>query len=331
MSADQAAATADRLLPAFLAREVRAVARAVSLVERGEPAGDELLRRLRPHTGHARVVGITGSPGSGKSTLSDALIGAWRESGTSVAVVAVDPTSPYSGGAILGDRIRMLRWYDDDGVFIRSMATRGHLGGLAAATLRVVALFDAAGYDRVVIETVGVGQSEVDVVEAADSTVVVLTPGQGDGVQAFKAGIMEIGDVFCVNKADLPGADRVRREVRAALDLAPTVAGSWRPPIVATVAATGDGVPDLLHRLDSHHGYLADRGLLEERRRRRVRAEVLAALGTALRAAWERRQEQAVDEILAGESTPAEVVGRLWRLGDGKGTAELRGGPEPRR
>src|SRR5690606_1377953 len=191
-----------------------------------------------------------------------ALIGAWREAGVSVAVVAVDPTSPYSGGAILGDRIRMLRWYQDHGVFIRSMATRGHLGGLAAATLRVVALLDAAGYQRVLIETVGVGQSEVDVAEAADSTVVVLTPGQGDAVQALKAGIMEIGDVFCVNKADLPGADRVRREVRAALELAPSLAGAWRPPIVSTVASTGQGVADLVERLDRHHAHLSQSGEL---------------------------------------------------------------------
>src|SRR5690606_5140382 len=247
------AARAEALLPAFRAGEVRAVARALSLVERGDAAGSELLKRVRPQTGRARVVGLTGSPGSGKSTLSDALIGAWRENGLTVAVVAVDPTSPYSGGAILGDRIRMLRWYQDDGVFIRSMATRGHLGGLAAATLRAVALLDAAGYQRVLVETVGVGQSEVAVAEAADSTVVVLTPGQGDGVQAFKAGIMEIGDLFCVNKADLPGADRVRRDVRAALDLAPAPASAWRPPIVATVASRGEGIPDLLHKLELHH------------------------------------------------------------------------------
>src|SRR5690606_2451579 len=165
---------------------------------------------------------LTGSPGSGKSTLGDALIAAWRALELKVAVVAVDPSSPFSGGAILGDRIRMLRWFDDEEVFIRSMASRGHLGGLAAGTLRAVALLDAAGFERVLVETVGVGQSEVAIAEAADSTVVVLTPGSGDGVQAFKAGIMEIGDIFCVNKADLPGADRVRREIRAALDLAPT-------------------------------------------------------------------------------------------------------------
>lgn len=307
------AARAEALLPAFRAGEVRAVARALSLVERGDAAGSELLKRVRPQTGRARVVGLTGSPGSGKSTLSDALIGAWRENGLTVAVVAVDPTSPYSGGAILGDRIRMLRWYQDDGVFIRSMATRGHLGGLAAATLRAVALFDAAGYDRVLIETVGVGQSEVDVADAADSTVVVLTPGQGDGVQAFKAGIMEIGDVFCVNKADLPGADRVRREVRAALDLAPKAEGAWRAPIVATVASTGDGVGDLVHRLDEHHAFLASSGALEEARRRRVRAEVMAVLTTTLKGTWERRQERAIDEILAGRLSPLEAVERLWR------------------
>lgn len=306
----------DALHEAFLAGEQRAVARALTLVERGGVVGDELLRRLRPLSGRARVVGLTGSPGSGKSTLSDALIAAWREADLRVAVVAIDPTSPYSGGAILGDRIRMLRWYDDEDVFIRSMATRGHLGGLAAATLRAVALLDAAGYQRVLVETVGVGQSEVAVAEAADSTVVVLTPGQGDGVQAFKAGIMEIGDLFCVNKADLPGADRVRRDVRAALDLAPAPASAWRPPIVATVASRGEGIPDLLHKLELHHEYLVDSGGLAESRRRRVRAEVVALLGAALMTAWESRKVEAVDEILAGRSTPTEEVRRLlepWR------------------
>src|SRR5690606_12433713 len=203
----------------------------------GSDAGQELLRGLRDRTGRAAVVGITGSPGAGKSTLTDALIAVLREHGRRVGVVAIDPTSPFSGGAILGDRIRMTRWHSDPGVFIRSMATRGHLGGLAAATLQVVALLDAVGFDHVLIETVGVGQSEVDVVQAADTTVVVLTPGQGDGVQAFKAGIMEIADVFCINKYDLPGADRLRREVAAALELGDHDAHTWFPPIVGTVAA----------------------------------------------------------------------------------------------
>ncbi|HET8986725.1 MAG TPA: methylmalonyl Co-A mutase-associated GTPase MeaB [Trueperaceae bacterium] len=294
-------------------RDERALARAMTLIERQDPLGDELLRLLRPRTGRARVVGVTGSPGSGKSTLTDALIARYRAAGESVGVVAIDPSSPFSGGAILGDRIRMMRWHEDPDVFIRSMATRGHLGGLAAATLQMVALLDAVGFDHVIVETVGVGQSEIDVVEAADTTVLVLTPGAGDGVQAFKAGIMEIADVFCVNKADMPGADRVRQDVRGALDLAMPPQDAWRQPIVATVASTGVGVDDLLVRIAAHHDYLAERGALGERLRRRVRAEVTALLGALLRDAWEERQEGAVTAILAGEATPRETVAGLWR------------------
>jgi len=296
-------------------RDERALARAMTLIERQDLAGEELLRELRPRTGSARVIGVTGSPGSGKSTLTDAVIAKYRAAGDSVGVVAIDPSSPFSGGAILGDRIRMMRWHDDPGVFIRSMATRGHLGGLAAATLQVVALLDAAGFDHVIVETVGVGQSEIDIVEAADTTVLVLTPGAGDGVQAFKAGVMEIADVFCVNKSDLPGADRVRQDVRGALDLAMPAEDAWRQPIVATVASTGAGVDDLLVRIAAHHDHLAQRGLLEERLRRRVRAEVTALLGAALRSAWEQRQEQAVTDILAGVTTPRQAVAELWRPG----------------
>lgn len=305
--------TRSSLASRVAAGEERALARAMTLIERHDAASDDLLRELRPLTGRARVIGVTGSPGSGKSTLTDALIASYREAGDRVGVVAIDPSSPFSGGAILGDRIRMLRWHDDAGVFIRSMATRGHLGGLAASTLQMVALLDGAGFDHVIVETVGVGQSEIDIVEAADTTVLVLTPGGGDGVQAFKAGVMEIADVFCVNKADLPGADRIRQDVRGALDLAMPASNAWRQPIVATVATTGSGVDDLIARIAAHHDHLAERGLLEERLRRRVRAEVTALLGAALRAAWEGRQDQAVSDILAGAITPREAVASLWR------------------
>lgn len=301
------------LIDRLEARDARALARAMTLIERQDPVVDDLLRTVRPRTGKARVVGVTGSPGSGKSTLTDAVIAKYREAGDRVGVVAIDPSSPFSGGAILGDRIRMMRWHDDPDVFIRSMATRGQLGGLAAATLQVVALLDATGFGHVIVETVGVGQSEIDIVDAADTTVLVLTPGSGDGVQAFKAGIMEIADVFCVNKADLPGADRVRQDVRGALDLAMPVEGAWRQPIVATVANTGVGLDDLLARIAAHHDYLAERGLLEERLRRRVRAEVTALLGSALRSAWGERQERAVTDILAGKTTPRQIVAGLWR------------------
>lgn len=301
----------DRLRDAFLAGDERAVARAISLVESGAGAGQELLRSLRERTGRAAVIGVTGSPGSGKSTLTDGLIGASRARGRRVGVVAVDPTSPYSGGAILGDRIRMTRWHGDPDVFIRSMATRGHLGGLAAASLQVVALLDAAGFDTILIETVGVGQSEVDIVQAADTTVLVLTPGQGDGVQAFKAGIMEIADVFCVNKADLPGADRLKREIAAAMELGAFAEGAWRPPILGAVASRGEGVEAVLDQVEAHRAHLEQQGVLASARRRRVRAEVVAILGEQLRRALAEREDDAVDAILAGRATPAQVVQRL--------------------
>lgn len=302
----------DALRTALLGGDERALARAISLVEAGSDSGQELLRRVRRQTGGATVLGITGSPGAGKSTLTDGLIGALRDGGKSVAVVAVDPTSPFSGGAILGDRIRMTRWHADRGVFIRSMATRGHLGGLAAATLQVVALLDAAGFDFVIIETVGVGQSEVDVVQAADTTVVVLTPGQGDAVQAFKAGIMEIADVFCINKYDQPGADRLRREVKAAQELGMHDDQTWFAPIVGTVASKGEGIEQLLEQIEAHQAHVGSAGR-EASRRRRVRAEVLATLGQRLRQALAAGEHQAVDDVLDGSATPAAVVHRLLR------------------
>lgn len=300
----------EALRDSLLAGDERALARAISLVEAGSDAGQELLRGLRDRTGRAAVVGITGSPGAGKSTLTDALIAVLREHGRRVGVVAIDPTSPFSGGAILGDRIRMTRWHSDPGVFIRSMATRGHLGGLAAATLQVVALLDAVGFDHVLIETVGVGQSEVDVVQAADTTVVVLTPGQGDGVQAFKAGIMEIADVFCINKYDLPGADRLRREVAAALELGDHDAHTWFPPIVGTVAAKGEAVATLLEKVEEHLAHLGAEGRAASHRRR-VRAEVTATLGEQVRRALAEREAEAVDRVLSGAATPGAVVREL--------------------
>jgi len=300
----------EALRDSLLAGDERALARAISLVEAGSDAGQQLLRGLRDRTGRAAVVGITGSPGAGKSTLTDALIAVLREHGRRVGVVAIDPTSPFSGGAILGDRIRMTRWHSDPEVFIRSMATRGHLGGLAAATLQVVALLDAVGFDHVLIETVGVGQSEVDVVQAADTTVVVLTPGQGDGVQAFKAGIMEIADVFCINKYDLPGADRLRREVAAALELGDHDAHTWFPPIVGTVAAKGEGVATLLEKVEEHLAHLGAEGRAASHRRR-VRAEVTATLGEQVRRALAEREAEAVDRVLSGAATPGAVVREL--------------------
>ncbi len=301
----------DALIERLARRDERALARVISLVESGGEQGEELLREARARTGSARIIGITGAPGSGKSTLTDRLIEVARARGGRVGVVAVDPTSPFSGGAILGDRIRMTRWHDDPDVFIRSMATRGHLGGLAAATLQVLAVLDAAGYDTLFVETVGVGQSEVDIVGVADTTVLVLTPNAGDAVQTFKAGIMEIADIFCVNKFDLPGGDRLVREVRAALQLGAFPEGSWRPPVLEVIASRGEGVEAVLAGAEEHRAFLSGSGRLEELRRRRVRFEILAIIGEQLRRALGTREDEAVDAVLTGKTTPREVVRRL--------------------
>ena len=261
--------------------------------------------------GFKDVIGITGSPGSGKSTVADQLIALARERDWRVGVVAVDPSSPFSGGAILGDRIRMTRWHDDPGVFVRSMATRGHLGGLAAATLQVVTLLAAARFDVVFVETVGVGQSEVDIVRVADTTLLVLTPAHGDGVQAFKAGIMEIADLFCINKNDLPGGHRLKREIRAALQLAPIAKGEWSPPITNAVALRGEGIDELMDHLDAHRSFLESAHALEDLRRRRVRFELSASLGEVIRRTLAGSEEALVDAVLAGRQTPAEAVAAL--------------------
>ena len=301
----------DGLIERLVRRDERALARAISLVETGSERGEELVRELRARTGKARILGITGAPGSGKSTLTDGLIASSRERGSRVGVVAVDPTSPFSGGAILGDRIRMTRWHDDPDVFIRSMATRGHLGGLAAATLQVLTVLDAAGYDTLLVETVGVGQSEVDIVGVADTTVLVLTPNAGDAVQTFKAGIMEIADIFCVNKFDLPGGDRLKREIRAALQLGAFPEGSWIPPVLEAVASRGEGAAQVLEQAEAHRAHLVATGRLEALRRRRVRFEILAIIGEQLRRALGVREDEAVEAVMAGLTTPREVVRQL--------------------
>ena len=299
----------------FNARDERALARAISLLEAGDAAGEALLQAVRVKGGEAHIVGVTGSPGSGKSTLTDALIANARAAGKTVAVLAVDPTSPYSGGAILGDRVRMMRHHGDQDVFVRSVATRGQLGGLSATTLQITALLDAYGFDLILLETVGVGQSEIDVVRVADTTLLLLTPGQGDGVQAFKAGIMEIADVFVINKADGPGSGRLRREVKAALELAPQP-GTWQPPILETVASTGRGVPDLLATLGAHRKNLAETGELTRLREARARFEVAALLSKQVRKRLEELGPNLYRAVLAGEVSAAEVVAEILASGN---------------
>ncbi len=250
---------AARLAERVLAGEVRAIARAISIVEDESDASALLVSQLFPHTGHAYLIGVTGPPGAGKSTLVDRLTTELRTAGHTVGIVAVDPTSPFTGGAILGDRVRMQAHAGDAGVFIRSMATRGNLGGLARATNDAAIVLDAAGREFVIIETVGVGQDEVDIVRTADVSIVVLVPGTGDEVQALKAGIMEIADIFVVNKADREGADRTASGVEAMLSLASGASEDWRPPVLKTEATTGAGVPELVQAIDRFRSHASER------------------------------------------------------------------------
>ncbi|MCL6448724.1 MAG: methylmalonyl Co-A mutase-associated GTPase MeaB [Armatimonadetes bacterium] len=265
------------LLQRFWAGEPRALARLISILENEEPGRDELMRQLFSKTGRAYLLGVTGSPGTGKSSLVDRLTALLRQRGQKVGIVAVDPTSPFSGGALLGDRIRMQEHAVDQGVFIRSMGTRGSLGGLARTTREAVKAMDAFGFDWVIVETVGVGQAELDIMHVADSVIVVLTPGAGDSIQTIKAGIMEIADIFAVNKSDLPGADKVALEVEMMLDLhSPQM--SWRPPVVKTSTVTGTGLEDLLAAIERHRTYLLEKGLFQQRREERLRSETLEIL-----------------------------------------------------
>ena len=263
------------------AGDTHATARLLSVVENEEPGAADALRELYPLTGKARVIGVTGPPGGGKSTLVNRLAGAYREQGDRVAVVAVDPSSPFSGGALLGDRIRMSERFLDEGLFIRSMASRGHSGGLARSTSRVVNVLDAIGYGVVLVETVGVGQEEVEVIRVVDTVVLVTVPGLGDDIQAIKAGVLEIADVLVVNKADRPGADETARDLAQMLSLG-KLRTSWKPPIVRTVAATGENVAQLVEAIDKHRAWASENGERDRRRRDAARVEVEDLLREAL-------------------------------------------------
>jgi LAO/AO transport system kinase len=288
----------------LLAGEKRALARAITLIESDDPAGWELVREVYPRTGKARIVGFTGPPGVGKSTLIGALTGELRKAEREVAVLSIDPSSPFTRGALLGDRIRLTDHFLDPGVFIRSMASRGALGGLSEAALQVALIMDAAGKDDVLIETVGVGQAEIDIVDHADTIVLALMPGSGDSIQALKAGVMEIPDVIVVNKADHPMTDTMVREVRGVLALSQDPEG-WKVPILRTEAARGEGVDELAEQIDAHRKFIEGAGTLAERRARNLRSEVLGIATARMR----RRLEQTVSE----DPATAELLDRVVR------------------
>ncbi|MFD7157612.1 methylmalonyl Co-A mutase-associated GTPase MeaB [Kribbella sp. NPDC059898] len=285
----------------------RAVARLISLVEDESPLLREVMAALAPYAGNAHIVGVTGSPGVGKSTSTSALVTAYREAGQRVGVLAVDPSSPFSGGALLGDRVRMQDHATDRGVFIRSMASRGHLGGLSWSTPQALRVLDAAGFDVVLVETVGVGQSEVEIAGMADTTLVLLAPGMGDGIQAAKAGILEVGDIYVVNKADRDGAQSVIRDLRSMLALAERAEGAWKPPILKTVASRNEGVAEVVQAIDDRLQWMTGNGVLTERRRSRARDEIEAIATTALRARFAHLHGDARLDVLAAKVADGAV------------------------
>ena len=295
----------------------RAVARLISLVEDGHPALREVMAALAPHSGSAYVIGLTGSPGVGKSTSTTALVGAFRERGLRIGVLAVDPSSPFSGGALLGDRVRMQDHALDPEVYIRSMASRGHLGGLSWTTPQAIRVLDAAGCDVVLVETVGVGQSEVEIAGLADTSVVLLAPGMGDGIQAAKAGILEIGDVFVVNKSDRDGADATVRDLRHMISLGDrTEPGLWRPPVVKTVASQKVGLDEVMEALDKHRAFIEENGDLARRRERRAADEIESIALASLRArfghvAGHEGLAALARQVVAGDTDPYAAADRL--------------------
>ena len=306
--------TADDLTEPLLAGDRRALARAISLVENDDPEGWELVRRVYPQTGRAAMVGFTGPPGVGKSTLIGTLVKHARERDRDVAVLSIDPSSPFTKGALLGDRIRLADHFLDPGVFIRSMASRGSLGGLSEATLQAALLMDAAGKDDVFLETVGVGQAEVDIIDHADTVVLALMPGSGDSIQALKAGVMEIPDVIVVNKMDHPLTDTMVREIRSVLSLGPKQ--SWRVPILKTEASRGEGIEEVATAIDEHREHIKAEGTLEERRRRNLRNEVLELATVRLRRKLhgeldDPEVEALLDEVVKRKLDPATAASKL--------------------
>jgi LAO/AO transport system kinase len=316
--------TETSLAERLLQGDKRALARAITLVENDDPRGWELVREVYPHTGRAAVLGLTGAPGAGKSTLISSLTKARRAQDREVAVLSIDPSSPFTKGALLGDRIRLSDHFLDPKVFIRSMANRGALGGLSEATLQAALLMDAAGKDDVFLETVGVGQAEIDIIDHADTVVLVLIPGGGDSIQALKAGVMEIPDIIVVNKADHPMTDTMVREVRSVLSLGEHEKGSWRVPIVKTEAYRDIGTDELIEQLDKHRAYIQAAGQLDERRSRNLRNEVLALTTGRLRRRLDAALEadagfqELLDQVVRRQLDPASAATRvLERLDSG--------------
>ena len=315
---------ADDLAQRLLDGDKRALARAISLVENDDPAGWKLVREVYPHTGKAAVVGFTGPPGVGKSTLIGAITKAKREAGKDVAVLSIDPSSPFTHGALLGDRIRLADHFLDPGVFIRSMANRGALGGLSEAALQAALLMDAAGKDVVFLETVGVGQAEVDIIDHADTIALVLQPGSGDSIQALKAGVMEIPDVIVVNKADHPLTDTMVREIKGVLALAPREDADWRIPVLRAEAARGTGVEEVVEALQAHREHIEAEGTLLERRRRNLMNEVLALATFRLRRELEASiredadVQELLDEVVARRLDPSSAATSILERRDGE-------------